>query len=59
MQRSVFEGNITEAKLKSLKRELQKNIMPEEDSILIYSSEYLRYLGKENIGRMDDFSNVI
>lgn len=59
VQRSVFEGNITEAKLKNLKRELQKIICPDEDAIFIYSTDYLRYMGKESIGKMEDLSNII
>ena len=59
VQRSVFEGNITESKLKNLKRELQKNICVEEDAIFIYSTDYLRTLGKECIGKVENLSNII
>ena len=36
VQKSVFEGNLTEAKLKRLKNELKKISNEKEDSIIIY-----------------------
>lgn len=59
VQRSVFEGNITEVKLRNLKKELKRNICAEEDTIFIYSTDYLRYLGKQSIGKMENLSNII
>jgi len=59
VQRSVFEGNITEAKLMRLKNEIQHNICFEEDSVFIYSTDYLKYIGKEGIGKLEKQSNII
>ncbi len=51
VQNSVFEGEITEAKLKELKLRL-KNVMEEkEDSVLIYRLKDGRYLKKEVLGQ--------
>lgn len=36
VQKSVYEGFITEGKLKSLKKELIDKIEPEKDGIIIY-----------------------
>lgn len=36
VQKSVYEGFITESKLKSLKKELREIIVAEKDSIVIY-----------------------
>ena len=36
VQKSVYEGFITESKLKSLKKELMERIEPEKDGIIIY-----------------------
>ena len=36
VQKSVYEGFITESKLKSLKKELFDKIEPEKDGIIIY-----------------------
>ncbi len=36
VQESVFQGNLTESKLKKLKGQLQSVIIPEEDRLRIY-----------------------
>lgn len=59
VQRSVFEGTITESKLKSLKRELEKVIDTNVDSVCIYEMESVKYTGKEQIGIVQTFSNII
>lgn len=50
VQKSVFEGSITELKLKRLKMELKRVIVPEEDSICLYCMASTRYSMKEQIG---------
>ena len=50
VQKSVFEGSITEAKLNKLKKELFRAIVKDEDSIIIYKFETLKYSSKEVIG---------
>ncbi len=51
VQNSVFEGELSEAKLKALKLALKKVINPKEDSILIYRLREKRYIEKEVIGQ--------
>ena len=36
VQKSVFEGHLTQGQLNKLKNELEQNILPEEDTVLIY-----------------------
>ncbi len=59
IQRSVFEGMITESKLGYLKRELRNVIIKEEDQICIYKMESLKYTCKEEIGSVNCHSNII
>ena len=59
IQKSVFEGALTEAELKKLKKELDKIINVNEDSVCIYRMESLRYTQKEQIGFVRHFSNII
>lgn len=57
VQKSVFEGSITESKLNRLKRELSRVIVKDEDSIMIYKFETLKYSSKEVIGLYNEKSN--
>ena len=50
VQRSVFEGNITERKLKKMKGELESCIIRNIDSICIYQLGSLKYTSKIQIG---------
>ena len=50
IQNSVFEGEISEVKLKELIAEALKFIDPNEDSIIIFKSRSVRWLDKEIIG---------
>lgn len=59
VQRSVFEGTITEGKLKALKKELENIVDAKVDSICIYEMESVKYAGKEQIGVIQNFSNII
>lgn len=58
-QKSVFEGMITEKKLKSLKYELEKIIVTEEDSINIYEFSSMKYCSKERIGVNSYDDNIL
>jgi len=58
VQRSVFEGEISEGKLYSLKQELRK-IMKGEDAVVIYVLETPKYLRREVLGEGEDTSNVL
>ena len=52
VQKSVFEGVITPAKLERLKKELAAQITVIEDNVQIYEFESLRYGSKERIGKV-------
>jgi len=49
IQNSVFEGEITEVQLKSLKSEANA-IMEDEDSLIMFKSRDSRWLEKEVVG---------
>ncbi len=51
IQNSVFEGEITEAKLKELKIRLKALIKDKDDSILIFRFKDPRYFKKEVLGQ--------
>lgn len=59
IQKSVFEGNITEAKLKALKEELGHLIDVQIDSVIIYHLDSVKYTKKEQIGIVQSTSNII
>lgn len=59
IHKSVFEGNISEAKLKRLKNELERVINTNEDSICIYKMESLKFTRKEQIGVVEEFSHIL
>ncbi|MGN0514436.1 MAG: CRISPR-associated endonuclease Cas2 [Lachnospiraceae bacterium] len=59
IQRSVFEGNISESKLNNLKKELSSLISPQFDSIIIYRLDSVKYAGKEQLGVIQSISNII
>uniref|UniRef100_A0A7V3ZSZ5 CRISPR-associated endoribonuclease Cas2 n=1 Tax=candidate division WOR-3 bacterium TaxID=2052148 RepID=A0A7V3ZSZ5_UNCW3 len=50
VQNSVFEGEISEAKLEKLKTELKRIINPDEDSVIIYTFKTEWYSKREIIG---------
>ena len=50
VQKSVFEGNITEAKLRKLKSELKRTTKTDEDSVINYRFDSLKYSSKEVLG---------
>ena len=51
IQNSVFEGEITEVKLKQLKSEARQLMEEKEDSLIIFKSREQRWLNKEIIGK--------
>jgi CRISPR-associated protein Cas2 len=55
----VFEGYITEAKLKKLKAELHKVCKTEEDSIIIYRFDSLKYSQREILGIYEQKDNFL
>lgn len=58
VQKSVFEGMITDGKLQQLKRELNALIVYTEDNICIYKIENLKYTCKEQIGIINSHGNI-
>ena len=50
VQNSVFEGEITKAKLEKLKMELRNKINEKEDSVIIYTFRTTRYSYREIMG---------
>ena len=50
VQRSVFEGSITESRLERLKAELLRKLDCEEDSVRIYKLHSLRYAELDQLG---------
>lgn len=50
VQNSVFEGEISEAKLEKLKLELRRIINQEEDSVIIYTFRTTWYTKRETMG---------
>ena len=50
VQNSVFEGELTPAKLEKLKGDLKKIIKKEKDSVLIYQFRTLKYSKREIMG---------
>jgi len=59
IQKSVFEGIITEAKLKKLKGEIAAVVNVKEDSVCIYEFESVKYTKKEQLGTVAYSSNII
>lgn len=59
VQRSVFEGYITEFKLQKLKRELKYKLDPKQDSVCIYRFESTAYTSKEILGKYTSIENII
>jgi len=50
IQNSVFEGEITEAKLMELKYKASKIMVDTEDSVIIFRSRDEKWLDKEIVG---------
>lgn len=51
IQNSVFEGEITEVKLKELLATAKKMMKEEEDSIIIFKSRDEKWLEKQVVGK--------
>lgn len=51
IQNSVFEGEITEVKLRELAHRARELMVLAEDSLIIFQSREARWLEKEIIGR--------
>lgn len=59
-QKSVFEGEITEAKFMALKKEIESIINKNQDYVLFFRVENKNNIKKENIGiEFDACANII
>ena len=54
IQKSVFEGNLTQLQLMKLKTELKRNIREDKDSLIIFKSRNEKWLEKEFLGVIED-----
>ena len=59
VQKSVFEGDISEKKLRKLQEEIRRVIVPEDDQVAIYEFDTLRYSKKSIIGYHFVSDNII
>lgn len=59
VHKSVFEGRLTEGQLNRLKKELSHTIDSDVDSVCIYCMESMKYTTKEQIGIIEQISNII
>ncbi len=59
VQRSVFEGNLTEGQINKLKRELEKMIDVQHDAVIIYTVGAVRFANKESIGASCGISTIV
>ncbi len=51
IQNSVFEGEITEVKLRELQHRAREIMVLQEDSLIVFSSREERWLDKEIVGK--------
>ncbi len=54
IQKSVFEGDITEFQYMKLQSELSKHIRKQQDSVIVFHSRNERWLEKDFLGLEDD-----
>lgn len=59
LQNSVFEGNITEAKLTKLKDEIKNVIDVKTDSVCVFRMGSTKYVSKEQIGIIPLYEHII
>lgn len=59
VQKSVFEGYLTQGQLKSLQRELKNTLLPNEDKVCIYCMGSTRFMNKILLGTSSEYKSVI
>lgn len=59
IQNSVFEGEITEANLYKLSKQIQKEIDRNKDSVLVFKSRNERWLEKDILGKPQENNQFI
>jgi len=58
VQKSVFEGVLTDKRLTMLKADLKKIIDVSTDNVCIYQWESAKFTKKEQIGAVKNFDNI-
>lgn len=58
IQNSVFEGELTEAQILSLERELKHLIRQDDDSLIVFKARHEKWLEKEFWGKEDDNTSM-
>lgn len=60
VQNSVFEGEVTDSQIETVKAGLKKLVDEESDSILIYTARDARWLARESLGHeRSSISNML
>lgn len=59
VQKSVFEGMISEGELNKLKKELVNIIKYEEDEISIYKLDNIKFTSKDTLGKEKLNNNIL
>lgn len=60
VQNSVFEGELTEAQIETVKAGLKRLLDVETDSVLFYTARDARWLTRESLGReRGEISNLL
>lgn len=54
IQKSVFEGELTEVQLKKMEQEIKKHLRNDVDSVIIFKSRNERWLEKDMWGLQND-----
>ena len=54
IQNSVFEGDISEAAMLKLEKEIKRYIRKEMDSVIVFKSRNQKWLDKKFLGKMED-----
>ena len=55
IQNSVFEGDISEAAMLKLEKEIKRYIRKEMDSVIVFKSRNKKFLGKMEDDKTDNF----
>lgn len=58
IQNSVFEGELTEGRLRELKMKAKEIMVEEEDSLIIFTSRNEKWLDKEVIGKEKNSTDI-
>lgn len=54
IQNSVFEGELLESQALKMKKELDRFIRSDKDSVILFKSRSLKWLDKEFLGKVED-----